>query len=268
LEVGFADRRTNRTIGWALVGVAGLALLGAVGLLALKFALNRPWSAAIGLLNCSLIVFVIAAGVGVWLLLKARGTPAFRLWLCPRGLVWQKDEGADCCRWAELRNVHGGGTRIITVRRGGMFTDDKVVNREQFFAYQIALPDGAFLHFNTRQTRLAKPFMDRVQFEVIQALVPESGRRLQAGETLTFGPFRIDTRAVWHGSKQVGWGELGRVDVVKGSLLLYRADGGVWAEEPMARVAHAPVFIKMAEILIEAHAGSRPQQDQPNPFAF
>jgi hypothetical protein len=268
LRVGFGEHRLTLLLGWGLVSAAILTLAGAAWIVVFFPVQGRPLADATELLSWMGLAVLTAGGLGFLTLYTAHhSSPPVRFWLCPGGLIWEVKGEIRCCTWQNVLDLQSGARRIIRMKRGSLFEEDQIEGREETWTYLIALPGGDAFQVSTAQTRLARPFMERAQFEIIQALVPACGRRLDAGETLTIGPFRINRGEVQHAQNRATWSELERIDVVKGAVLLGHVDGSTWAAEPLHVIPHAPVFVKMVEVLLDAHRDSRPQ-GPPDPFAF
>jgi hypothetical protein len=94
------------------------------------------------------------------------------------------------------------------------------VNRFLATFYRLRQRDGTEYRFWSTQGPRAAQFGSLVQNETHARLLPAALARLQAGESVDFGPFRMEpTGLAFHGHS-VPWSEVGGITVKQGKLLI------------------------------------------------
>jgi hypothetical protein len=132
------------------------------------------------------------------------------------------------------------------------------VNRFLATSYRLRHRDGTEYRFWSTQGPRAAQFGRLVQNETHARMLPAALARLQAGESVDFGPFRMEpTGLAFHGHS-VPWSEVGRVTVRQGKLLIDGVGaGGATATARLEVVDNCHVFLSLLDQKLGGRIGER-----------
>lgn len=237
--------REHRTRWSYVLAVVTLALvLGGMGVLgAVRFAERASEDPSrdtwiLGLLTTA--PFLLGAALaGVWAARRIHKVVR----LHHGGLHHRDAKGERAVPW---RSVDGVYQRIVRVHRAG---EDVDVRDE----YTIALRDGTALEIDYHFDEV-EAFGSAVTAAVTELLLPVHRDALRAGETLDFGPIRLDAGGVHTGDRRLPWDEVESISWKAGILasdtafLMVRRRGGLlaWAKVPVEQIKNYPVLMAIA----------------------
>ncbi len=132
------------------------------------------------------------------------------------------------------------------------------VNRFLATFYRLRHRDGTEYRFWSTQGPRAAQFGRLVQNETHARMLPAALARLQAGESVDFGPFRMEPTGLAFRGHSVPWSEVGRVTVEQGKVLI---DGvganGATATVRLDVVDNCHVFLSLLDQKLGGRVGER-----------
>ena len=207
----------------------------------------------------------------IWIIsaiLAVRRSPAGTLWICPRGLIWNRRPNSGGCSWHEIRDLYVRKTRT-DVKKPGLWESDEIDSSVLFGWKQLTPRYSGLAHWNYQyvvECPHTKPFVfssetapeevkafgDRIQFETTRALLPLYRKRLCRGETLAFSPFHISPQGVFHGNNSILWSEVSAITTGLDRVTIHRKDDKPWQIIPFGDISHALVFIALVDEMLES----------------
>lgn len=158
------------------------------------------------------VAAIVAAGV-IWLLLWIIATHRRRILVFTDGFVYSGLFGRDVCRWADIEGVWQSVTNHY-IRRYGRTSFAGTAH-----VYTILRNDGKKLRLNDGVRDIAL-LGETIQSEVFLRLLPRNAERFNRGDTLSFGPLRIDRQGLHTGRQTLPWREVASAIIVQ--------DGWLW----------------------------------------
>jgi hypothetical protein len=216
------SRRTMVSVGI----VAGILLaLGVAGLLTGARAGSLAGTTA-G------VLFAAAGAALVWAGIIRRAHR--RVLVAPNGLVTIDGTTVAHYPWDEVQAIYQTITQIYV----------NGIPQRKTQRYSLYLRDGRRLKVDQTLTDIAT-LGQAMQQQVTQRLLAAAAASVNAGETLSFGDFRVNQTGVSKGAQSAPWNQIGGVRFVRGAVFLDRRDGrGVWARAPIAKTPN--IFVLQA----------------------
>jgi hypothetical protein len=252
-------------IGFGIAAIVVGILIGTLGVISMLHSVqgrrNPGW------------VFAILGflGVGVGFILMAIGfaTHTLKLWVCKRGLVWERGRQISGALWDDVTEVQETVKRTIFVQRTYMGQQRVVreVEVREFYVGCQGRPDPLELFFTTNHNRFAKPFLDVLEYEALRGRLPCELERLDRGEKVYLGAFVLDHEGVTYDKHDfLPWADLTEITVRRNELNLFDANGRCWVS---AKVSSLP-FPRLLFLLLSMGMPVVPRRrdDDENPFRF
>lgn len=154
--------------------------------------------------------------IGLWMLVPALLTPPLRVFLCPKGLIYQRYR-CDVIRWEDIVQLD----KTLKVDQGSTL----------LASYRLLRSDGTAFVLDNDLPHLDRlgGFMER---EVSRHLLPVALAKYEAEASLVFGPLEVSPLglSIRQGQYVLPWPEYERLSLDETSLSLYRqGDNQPWA---------------------------------------
>ncbi|HET8844117.1 MAG TPA: DUF6585 family protein [Ktedonobacteraceae bacterium] len=172
-----------------------------------------------------------------------------RLHLFQGGLIIEKRHQVQVCPWHQVTEIW----QNLTNWRG------KVGPRRYSYLYTLRLVDGSQIKLNDLTEGIAE-LGRTVSQNITQELLPQALKALQRGESLSFGPFRVDMQGIRKGRRWLPWSHVHAVRLNGGtseeviveqmeqSLILKRHL--IWETVAAAKIPNVLVLTGIAEEMI------------------
>jgi hypothetical protein len=142
-------------------------------------------------------------------------------WACRLGLVWQRGNDFECCRWEEIPSVREDefwfsyiGPLLRLWHLGDVDADKVKYNG------QVTMPSGKVLYLRPRYAKQARAFGHIIARRVAKAKFPASLQQLYAGHPVEFGPLKMDAQGLTSRSGTLAWTDVGRIRFFHGTLIV------------------------------------------------
>jgi hypothetical protein len=182
-----AGRTGYFTIAAVLMILAGLAAIGVVNPPERNPPPPMVFIALMGVLG---VLAVILFGRGVY-------SQSYTLFLFPDALARTGGDAPEIFRWSDIREVYS----FINPVAG---------------KHRIVAQDGRKLEIDA-SVKDGKELGQKVQKTLFDRMMPAAVTAFESGETLAFGPLRLNQTFLSYKSKQLGWNEIAKM------RLLYNA---------------------------------------------
>jgi hypothetical protein len=157
----------------------------------------------------------------------------------PEGIVQMANGKETTIRWQD----------IASVRQSSVIARFYVI-RNEAHKYTVELEDGETFVFDER-LRDVTVLGNRIQRQVAKYQFPQALAALGRGETVHFGDLGISKQTLSYAGKIYYWGEIGKVDVSQGSVIVRRKNEGPFSTPVISvRVAKVPnvlIFLTLAK---------------------
>lgn len=226
-----ADKGMRLGILWMVLSAVPLGLLAAV-------RGEAPWPVltAAGLMGA----FALGGGVAVLVdSIKQRGQ---RIYVFDGGLVHDSDrQGAEVFAWRDtaVRRQH------TVYRRNGRFGSSYTA-----YLYFLTRADGRRLDLSNEDLDGLAEWGGRIMEDATRARLPGAVAKLNAGQTLDFGPLSVTGQTVSDGRQVLPWAQVEQVVVHNGMIAVQGpAAGRRLIGHPVELVTDLGVFLTLADTL-------------------
>jgi hypothetical protein len=232
----------------AILGLSGTAIACVWTAWRWLFAYNNYGSAAIWRWTTPALLTVLGfASLGILGLILTWRSRGFRISLHTSGMVYRRGRRKETLLWNEIQRVH-----TSAVSYG-------------FSSLAWGAQTNLKLHTNDgRQLRLTHALTDMsglaetIKHQIFPGLLETYRRMFNQGETLSFGPLSLTETGVQHQDQILPWGNLGRVSLGRGVLLLETTDSdkGNRIRIPAHRVPNVEICTQLIEHLRARQGGN------------
>jgi hypothetical protein len=238
----------------ALVLLLGFAIL--VG--GLYWGLSVPSQNAWQVFTCTGIFGLVVLGIGGAVLVPAAVKMLRRsgwvLWICRKGLVWERGGVTTIQLWHEVRGLRAQATRVSHQVRAVPF--EKTVDVSWEYEFELKPQEGVPVKFSSWDHGWQiKAAGDHIQNETGAALLPIAYRAFENGETVHFSPFHLDRRGMTFFDDFATWSELEEVELARGKVVVRWHGGRVFAERKLSLIADGLVLWTLATYLVNVRTG-------------
>ncbi|HVU69897.1 MAG TPA: DUF6585 family protein [Ktedonobacteraceae bacterium] len=187
------------------------------------------------LLSTSYIPLIIS------LFLYRKATKICALYPCDKGLILAQAKAKfRVLRWDEIETIWQTGTRL------------RFIVSLQAQLYTIRCHDGYTLTFRWgRITRLVDDQLDlalSIEKHFTRRHLPFSFADYQAGQTLSFGPLKLNREGIQHKESLLPWEQIARITTFKDRrLLIYKTgeQAEVWANLPAFKIPNLGILLAL-----------------------
>lgn len=219
---------------WVVLSAVPIGLLVA-------FGREAPWP-----INALLGVFAAFALIGgLSVLVDSYRQRGQRLYVFEGGLVHDFEQRApEVFAWRDttVRRQH------TVYRRGGKFGTSYTA-----YTYFLTRADGRKLNFSNEDLDGLIQWGGRIMDDAARARLPGAVAKLNAGQTLTFGPFSVTAQTVGDGRQVLPWAQVEQVWVRDGMIALQGPTAGKQPRRLIGhqvdQVADLGVFLTLADLL-------------------
>ena len=220
-----AGRAGHFTISAILLILAGLTAIGIVN----PPAENSPPPAMfISLMSIFAVLAVVCFGIGMY-------SQNHTLILFPDGLARTGEGAPDVIRWSEVRELY-------------MFIHP-VAGK-----HRIVAQDGRKLEIDA-SVKDGKALGEAVRRTLFDHMLPAAEKAFQSGETLAFGPLRVDYSFLYYKDKRLAWNEIEEMQLLynahtRSVQFEVRASGSMllpWCVMKSQNIPNLDVFKALAE---------------------
>lgn len=182
------------------------------------------------------------AGFAAWWIAKQLRRKSVYAVVHTGGFVLYDGRGFSVWRWADVAKLN---MQNIDQRSYVYFIQ---VDRLLTTWYRLRCHDGTEYRFWSTQGPRAAQFGLLVQNETYAQMLPAALARLQAGEPVDFGPFRMEPTGLSFRGHSLPWSQIGPMSFQQGKLLIDRlgANGGT-AAALLEVVDNSHVFLSLVE---------------------
>ncbi|HEU5368704.1 MAG TPA: DUF6585 family protein [Ktedonobacterales bacterium] len=218
------------------LGIISVLLAGLFGAVAL---FGDSSSATV--LFMVLLTLLCVAGAVYYLAVFPVQHSAWRIYACTDGFLFMKGSNPIPCRWDQVAFVW---QRIIRHYRNGIYTGTS-------YKYTVQRADGVKIVL-TEMFRKVNQLGEQIQREVTSRLAPQALAAINAGQTLSFGPFNLSRQGLATSKGMIPWSEAQQVSANRGLVMIQRR--GQSRGAPYGGVDKVPnlyVFLFVADALVK-----------------
>ncbi|GHO99016.1 hypothetical protein KSF_090640 [Reticulibacter mediterranei] len=160
-----------------------------------------------------------------------------------QGLVILRGNRASSYPWRQVKFLW---KTVIDhyLKQSGTFTST-VTYQGRSYHFTLRLQDDRKLRLDNDLEHI-RELGEQIDQEVFQALWPAALASLEAGETLSFGNFRIDAQGLIRGQKALSWKDWPLLTVNKGSVTIKAAgQEKAWAKSELAEIPNYRLFLAL-----------------------
>lgn len=204
----------------------------------------------VGVTDLGSTLFLVSLGLGaiglaLWGLYRFSQDRGLRVLLFSDGFVRQTQDSEVIVPWKDIVSVWQS---ITSWRSHG-------AEAARTYVYTILLNDNT----QTKLYNLQKiqQLGQVIQHQVLRHQLPHARQTLTEGGQVSFGKLIVSAKGLTRGSTMVPWEEIDSVDMVKGSLKIYRRKGkgrSHWFSIKLARIPNLSVFLTLVGQCHQLHA--------------
>jgi hypothetical protein len=161
------------------------------------------------------ILFIgLFVGFAVWWIIRQLRKRSGYAIVYENGFVVSKWGGLSVWTWPDVAVVN---LQNFEVRSYALFIE---VRQVLLTYYRLRHRDGAEYAFTSVQGPRAAQFGKMVLSETTSRMLPRALARLQAGETIDFGPFKVDSTGLTFDGHRCPWPEVRTLSLRKGNVII------------------------------------------------
>jgi hypothetical protein len=201
-EPDSSSRRKNARLLWVGIAIGVLGLVLAIAIQRSRREEDRVQGALAGTL---LAILLLPACT--WRLLQLARGARVRILLCTEGLARQDDQDLVTCRWEEIDSVEGILKRVQVSTSVGC----RII-------ITLRLRNGTSIRMDSAKEHLVglNVLYYRIVTETSRHLLPRCLAAVEAGETVSFGVFRLSKSGLQWGNRLYAWDDRERLDLRDG----------------------------------------------------
>ncbi len=232
----YTDRDSNALFNFAFCGVGGVVLL-AVGCFVLAT------QKALALLPFILLplgaLLAAVGGVGFAVSLKPKD---MRTLIYTRGLVRVEGGRFLVFLWDDILELY---QIIVDVYQYGL------IHTAREYGFTLFRCDGEPLKIvEGVNIRDIGPLSDILQGKIAEHRLPQVKRQFKAGETLVFGPLRLNRQGISNEDETIPWREVEAIQIAKGVITIRRANKWLsWSTTPASEIPNLHVFLSLVDLI-------------------
>jgi hypothetical protein len=182
------------------------------------------------------------AGFAVWWIARQLRRKRVHAVVHTGGFVLHDGRGFTVWHWTDVAKLN---MQAVDFHVYNFFIQ---VNRFQATFYRLRRADGTEYRFWSTQGPRAAQFGVLVQEETHAPMLAAALARLQAGESVDFGPFRTEPTGLTFRGHSIPWSNVGPMTIEQGRLLIDRlGPDGTTAKASLKAVDNCHVFLSLLE---------------------
>jgi hypothetical protein len=167
-----------------------------------------------------------------------------RVYQFANGLIRAKGKRLDVIRWDQVAFlIQNGGSKGSEWADAGSGVFHR--NVDGLYSITVQRTDGVKFHFGGT-LRHATQLIQTIQEAVTEVHLPQAVTTFNAGSSVTFGPFILNSQGLSKGGEVVPWNEIQSVNVKSDVLIIKRVGKAFfWASVKISKIPNALVFMYM-----------------------
>jgi uncharacterized protein DUF6585 len=193
-----------------------------------------------------LLVFgPLCLGLAIYMIFRVLQAANQQVYLFQHGIVIDNSRHVQAFPWSRAAEVRQSITRNY---RNGIYVGTTYI-------FTLRRADG----YQVKLGNLTKGIAElgpAIAQGITRELVPRAFQSIQAGQTLSFAPFRVNQQGISNGREMLPWSHVQAVDVKQGRVTVTRVGmSRAWGTAMVAKIPNYLVFIVVAEELKKRAGG-------------